>query len=258
MKGGNKGVGGGGAGGTALRRPASVLQQIEEAKPEQRLGMLRELFEINPEESVGQEVYDMIHRQSVDGDGRQQDDDITRFFNFIGWTDRLPQTLSEDDWNRQWENDGRPQRYYHSDWPFGGVEATEFARQYFGQTEYRQYVSNGIYGNGTYFASSSAGAAEYGTNMFRGYLNGNAVVGRSRRLDVDAVNYHATHPAFSAMLDRMTGGYGGNDWYAKLSVYAALQGYNVISNGLGYVSVLDRSATTVSTRMSDEGSFIDW
>lgn len=192
--------------------------------------------------------------ESIDPDGRQQDDDITRFFNYLGWTSNTPEVLTETQYQQVWQQQGQPDQMYHADNPFGGVGARQFAAQYMGNgyafngTQYRQYLSNGIYGNGTYFADSASGSAPYGTSQFRGFFNGNARIVKDSQIRRELRTFEQKHPAFSRIYNSMTGGYRWAEEDARISVFAAMKGYNVIANGSGYYTVLDRSATTVSNK----------
>lgn len=192
--------------------------------------------------------------EAIDGDGRQQDDDITRFFNYIGWTSNTPEVLTETQYQQAWQQQGQPDQMYHADRPFGGVGARQFAAQYMGNgysfsgEQYRHYLSNGIHGNGTYFADSASGSQPYGTSQFRGFFNGNAKIVRESQLRSELATFERNHPAFSRMFNSMTGGYSHSQEDARISVFAAMKGYNVIADGYGYYTVLDRSATTVSSK----------
>lgn len=195
-------------------------------------------------------------RAAQQGD-REQDSDVQRFMNAIGWTEREPVVLSEAQYQRDLAAAGNPQQYYHADNSFGGVQAKEFAQQYMGNSydfagnKRKQFVSGGIHGDGTYFAEQAWDSAGYGTNQFRGFLNGNAKVVDRSRLETDMLAYSRTHPGFAHFVSKATTGYAkrrGGNTDGLLSVYAAMNGYNVIK-AYDYISVLDRSATTVSTKM---------
>lgn len=204
--------------------------------------------------------------EAIDADGRQQDDDITRFFDYIGWTSNTPEVLTETQYQQAWQQAGQPQQLYHSDRPFGGVGARQFAAQYMGNgyafngAQYRHYLSNGYYGNGTYFATTASGSAGYGPSQFRGFLNNKANIGSSSQLRREMANFRSTHPAFDRMLKKMTGGYSGRaDDDALISVWAAMRGINVIHNGYDYYTVLDRSTTVVSNKtVRSKHGMKDW
>ena len=187
----------------------------------------------------------------MDADNRSNDTDIQRFFHNTGWSENTPEVLDEQQYQAAWRAAGRPMQLYHSDNDYGSATAQDFINQYFGRGQdsngntYRHYVSNGYYGGGTYFAEQAWDSASYGKRQFRGFLNNKARVVDFGQLLRNYRNYVNAHPAFGRMLNNMKSGYGGRD--EKLSIFAAMQGYNVIKNNDYYV-VLDRSATTVSTQ----------
>lgn len=188
-------------------------------------------------------------QERMDADNRSNDTDVQRFLHNIGWSDNVPEVMDEQQYQAALRAAGNPDQLYHADKPAGGATAQQFAEQYFGQGRdangnlYRHYASNGYYGGGTYFADDATDSASYGTNQFRGFLNNKAKVIDSWTLQNDYTTYAASHPAFARMMNRVKVGYGGDG--EKLSIFAAMRGYNVIKAGSYYV-VLDRSATTVS------------
>ena len=197
-----------------------------------------------------------LRASAIDNDNRQQDDDITRFFNQIGWTSRLPDVQDEATYQQTWQAAGKPTQMYHTDAPYGGVGARQFAQQFMGNgadasgTAYRQYMSNGVYGNGTYFADSALDSASYGTSQFRGFLNGNAKIVSYRNLSKQLYAMQTKSRGFAKFFNALTGGYSGTNYHsddAAISVFAAMKGYNVIYNGYNYYTLLDRSALTMSS-----------
>lgn len=200
--------------------------------------------------------------EPLDPDGRQYDNDSNRFFNYIGWTSNVPEVLTESEYQQALQQEalrqgGTPEQLYHSDQPYGGVGARQFATQFMGQgyafngQQYRQYVSQGIHGDGTYFAPSANDSASYGTSQFRGFLNANARIADESTLRNEFRSFEQKHPSFSRVLDRMSGGYGGQgDRNGLLSVFAAMKGYNAIRATYhnGYVTLLDRKALTMSSK----------
>lgn len=202
-------------------------------------------------------MLDEWRQERMDEDGRSNNNDIQRFFHYVGWTENTPVTLSEEQYQAAYRAAGSPEQIYHADYDASNATAQEFADQYFGQARnkdgkaYRQYVSNGIFGGGTYFANRAGESAAYGTNQFRGFLNHSA----------KPVEFTALHKQFSQapaslkrVIYKMTSGYGGDS--EKLSIFAAMKGYNVITlKGTGYYVVLDRRATTVSTRTRKDLSY---
>lgn len=201
-------------------------------------------------------------KEELDPDNRQQDTDTQRFFNYIGWTSDTPEVLSELQFREAWKEAGEPRRIYHSDDPYNGIDASQFAMQYAGSgtstdgTVYRQYLSGGSFGDGTYFASRAVEATHYGRNQFRGFFNSNAHVITRADLDARYESDIKRYPALERVITRMTTGYG-NGYRGARSAYAAMLGYNVIDAGFGYFTVLNRSATTISNRMRERPT-TDW
>lgn len=193
--------------------------------------------------------------ESLDTDNRQQNTDTQRFFNYIGWAAETPEVLTETQYQQALQQAGNPTQIYHTDAPYGGVGARQFAAQYMGNgynfsgEQYRHFLSGGIHGDGTYFARSASNSASYGTSQFRGFLNRNAKVINEHTLDSRYQQDAKKYPALARVLSRMSSGYGGG-WDGVKSVYAAMLGYNVIDapHHAGYLAVLNRSATTVSSK----------
>lgn len=206
-------------------------------------------------------------RHIPQGEGEQHSD-TQRFMNAIGWTEREPVVYNETQYQAEYAKAGRPQQWYHSDKPEGGHTAKEFATQYMGGAydfagdKMKQYLSGGVYGDGTYFANGAVDASFYGTNQFRGFLNGNAKQADYLTLRREMQTYEASHPGFRHFINSATTGYSprsGGDREGLVSVFAAMKGYNVIFDGYGYISVLDRSVTTVSSKQRSTRSMRgDW
>lgn len=233
---------------TSTPRPQQPQQQERQRRtPEDYYNIFQ-----NANDTQATQVLNEWRQERMDTDNRSNDNDIQRFFHNVGWSEHTPEVLDEQEYQQAWRAAGRPEQLYHSDYGAGNATSQDFARQFFGQgrdangNTYRHFVSNGIYGGGTYFANSASDSASYGDNQFRGFLNRNA---RSISFNQLRRNYNAyvrAHPAFGRMMNRVTAGYGGSD--EKLSIFAAMRGYNVITNGYGYTVVLDRRAVTVSTQ----------
>lgn len=244
-----------GQGGTPPRDPEQLLEWFKTATQADADAWLQ---------SVKSEVVD----------DRQQNDDISRFFNQIGWAERTPEVLDENTFQQVYQAAGKPQMMYHSDDPIGTkgqpgyIGGREFISQYMGNSKdaagntRRQYYSNGIYGNGTYYATTAGESAYYGKSQFHGFLNSNAKTISISSLNAKINAYCNKYPAFKSVYDKITGGYSGsdtNDSQASVSVMAAMMGYNVIHNGHGYYAVLDRSVTTVSSLTKKAStSMRDW
>lgn len=194
--------------------------------------------------------------RSVPFGDHEQHSDVQRFMNAIGWTEREPTVLNESQYQAAYAAAGKPQQYYHADNPFMGVSAQEFAAQFMGQSydftgkKRRQFMSGGVHGDGTYFADSALSSKGYGTNQFRGFMNGNAKMIDRNTLDSQMKNYMSSHPGFAHFVSQATTGYSkrsGGNTDGLLSVFAVMTGNNVIK-AYDYYSVLDRSVMTVSTK----------
>lgn len=193
--------------------------------------------------------------EKLDTDNRQQDTDTQRFFNYIGWAAEEPEVLTEAQYQQAWQQAGKPAQMYHSDNPYNGVGARQFAAQYMGQGQnfagdtYRHFLSGGVHGDGTYFADSARESAYYGTSQFRGFFNSNAKVITQAALDSQYQSDVKKYPALKHVMDKLSTGYG-NGYSGARSVYAAMLGYNIIdaSYHSGYYTVLNRNATTVSSK----------
>lgn len=218
--------------------------------PEEMLDFLK-----NATAQEADQWLDAIRNTPIDGDGKQEDNDVTRFLNAIGWTEHLPEVLTENAYQQAIVQAGNPTQLYHSDKPYGGTGARQFTAQFLGAatdfsgTPYRQYVSGGVYGDATYFADSASDSAYYGTSQVHGFLNSNAKVITSSALRAKVHALESKYPAFKRVFSQMGGkaGYAPSD--SRLSVAAAMLGYNVIdANGGGYYAVIDRSAVTVSNK----------
>ena len=130
----------------------------------------------------------------------------------------------------------------------------------FAGNKYRHFFSGGIHGDGTYFARTASESASYGPSQFRGFLNSNAKVIDEHRLDRMWNTYSSQYPALAHAVRQMKAGYGGG-WDGQKSVFAAMLGYNVIeaTSHRGYLTVLNRSATTVSDKTKKARSGMsDW
>lgn len=204
--------------------------------------------------------------EALDTDNRQQDTDTQRFFNYIGWAAETPEVLTETQYQQAYQQAGSPTQIYHSDQPFNGVGARQFAAQYMGNgfafngDQYRHFLSGGIHGDGTYFARSASESAYYGPSQFRGFLNSEARVISEAKLDSEWQKYSRQYPALRHVMNQLSTGYG-NGYDGARSVFAAMLGYNVIDAQYhsGYMAVLNRKATTISSKtMRARPGMSDW
>lgn len=184
-------------------------------------------------------------------DDNQQNTDTQRFFNAIGWSDRKPQVLGESAYETA-RSAARAKSWYHTDdvSPRHGVsDASTYSKQYMGAG--RQFLSGGIHGDGTYWADTSMDSWFYGSHpratQIKGFFNTKTRSISERSLDTQIAQWRHAHPRAYQKIVNSQGGYGsGLD--GTRSVFAAMFGYNVIEYASsGYRTVLDRSATTVSS-----------
>lgn len=250
--------GGGGSGGGS--RAAAAAPQSQRMTVQQALSDPANLatFFQNATTQEVDSLIDTVKNTQLDGQRRQNNSDTQRFFNALGWADRTPVALAEKEWQKAYAAAGNPQKYYHADNDYGAYTAKDFASQYFGAsmdfngTAYRHYLSGGIYGDGTYFATTAWASKGYGSNQFRGFLNSNAKIGDYNTLLNQMQAFAQSNPGFDKFINSIKTGYGSQGtpraMSGAVSIFAAMQGYNVITNGRNYISVLDRSVTTVSTK----------
>lgn len=130
-----------------------------------------------------------------------------------------------------------------------GMTAPQIAQQTMGGTLSR--IGGGIYGDGYYFDVSKSGSASYGytrgnktkTCQMQAKLNDNAkVVSYSQLTRMFSGESSKVQRAVNGMSSGLSGG--------NLSVYALKKGYNVIDCGGGYFNVIDRSAMTMSSKIT--------
>lgn len=187
----------------------------------------------------------------IKNDPNQQPDTngVQQFFNAIGWTSNKPE-LVESAQDLANMKDAKSEFLFHTDMPWGSVkDAKTFADQYMGDG--RQFMSNGVYGGGTYFASTEHDSWEYGAQERKAYqfmarLNSKAKVIDSDLLRKEISNLSMTKPKVWQAIKDMNDN-SAHRVHDTQSLFAAYFGYNVIyAKADGYYTVLDRAATTVS------------
>ena len=108
-----------------------------------------------------------------------------------------------------------------------------------------------VYGRGIYFADNKRQSTAYGntsgnvkkTAVIRGKLNNNAKVADYYTIASDVQKEVRSGSKLGKALARC-------DSASQVSIYAMCKGYNVISNGRGYLNVLNRNAITVSSNIT--------
>ena len=216
-----------------------------------------------------------IENQPVDEEQNQTN--TTRLFNALGWTSRKPRIADEDEFNQTVERSVIPKKLFHTiqapkNQPENGIE---MGKQLTGISDTRHYMSDGIYGKGTYMTMRGKGTKPeddkassdhcwtYGTTegsvQFTLALNDKARVIASDRLDSLAQDtigaqfpqlYNWIHDSEPMKVGKLI----GKHW---MSSYAAFLGYNVVT-GMGtlmgeppidYFVACDRSALTILSEM---------
>lgn len=174
--------------------------------------------------------------------------DTQRFFNQIGWADEKPQVLSETAYETARVAAGA-KSLYHTDNPYGSYTTTAMMKQFRTAT---QYLSGGIHGDGTYLAEQAWDSWNYGSHSTaiqqKMFLNQHAKVIQKQQIRSQLNAWKSSHPKAYQQLANMSQGYAdknSGDTDGVLSVFAAMQGYNVIKTG-SYYTVLNRKAVTVS------------
>ncbi len=189
------------------------------------------------------------------GVSKQQATDTQRFFNAIGWTSRPTELITGDKaFLTAAKAAGQKVLYHSDDAAKAHVPNTKVLADQFMSRKERQYLSGGYYGDGTYFASTSAGSWAYGSStgstQFRSFLNRKAKVISDSALSGQFRAWSVSHPKAYRNLLRFSQGYypnGGSTDGVK-SIFAAMCGYNVIQRG-SYYTVLDRSAVTTQKKV---------
>ena len=108
-----------------------------------------------------------------------------------------------------------------------------------------------VYGRGIYFADNRRDSTAYGstrgdvkkTAVIRGKLNNNAKIISYTKASADASAEMWNNTKLGKVLSKC-------DSKSAVSIYAMAKGYNVISNGMGYLNVLNRNAITVSSNIT--------
>lgn len=201
----------------------------------------------------------------------QNTTDTQRVFNALGWTERKPEVLSESEYEAARKSAGA-NSMYHTDAPYGSVkDASEFSKQYMNGA---QFVSNGVHGDGTYWATglgSSEDSWSYGGGdpqaaQIKGFLNQRARVVDQSALNKLTQQFKKSHPKTFKRLHDMNQDYApkGGTTNGAQSIIAAFHGYNVIRfkwGGMAYNTLLDRSASTVSStirKFGDPDPYYNW
>lgn len=137
-----------------------------------------------------------------------------------------------------------------------GYTAPQIAKQVMGGRYTRVSEDGGsVYGRGIYFAENYGSSVGYGnktgdvksTAVMRAKLNNNAKVINSYTADSLASKEISSGSKLGKALKSC-------DSDSRASIYAMSKGYNVMSNGHGYIVVLNRNAITMSSDIKPKGS----
>lgn len=189
---------------------------------------------------------------------RLDDGDTQKFFVAAGLADKKPIIVADEDAleaaiNAGGQSKAYPYYIFHSDAAPDAITGREFAGQLMGNDTH--YISAGRIGDGTYFTTSPMGSAgymnQYGQQV-KAIYNSNARIISQLDLTNRIRQFRRSHPQAAAFIDSLQGS-KDNSWgrSAKQTVYAALFGYNVITDGDGskntdsYSVCIDRSALTI-------------
>ena len=193
-----------------------------------------------------QAVVQAIARLPIATDGTQEDTFVQRFLNHVGFTAGKPRVLDEASFNAAATKSGA-RVLYHADNSVPGRTSTLMAQQLL--TGPAMYVSGGIYGDGTYWAtraSDSAGYALTAGTQVKGFISkARGRVAKGTAADNAVTDFHKQHPNTWAWLQqnaKTKRGYSPSDSILTLAFVAA--GYNAYDAG-SYKVTFDRSALTI-------------
>lgn len=196
-----------------------------------------------------QTVVQSVAQLPVLHDGTQEDSFMQRWLNHIGFTSGKPRVLDERSFNAAARNSGATV-LYHSDSSISNRSSNTMAQQLL--TGPTMYAAGGIYGDGTYWATSATGSAMYGRSagtQVKGFISktrGRVATPADERRAVRA--FKATHPNTWTWLQRNAKtkpGYAPSESLIALALTAA--GYNAYDTG-GYKVTFDRSALTLCSK----------
>ena len=211
-------------------------------------------------------------------DKNQNDTGSTRFFNALGWTSEKPKITDRDIEDLVYDAPLR-KKLFHSITNYDpDGNAVPQAKQLagIGEGKSRQYMSNGVYGKGTYLATNNddidagdevteAHCWEYGDKkgsvQLEMVFNENARIVKEEQLDALAGVLKDKFPEVYSKLYRADSfRRGGKEYF---SLIGAFFGYNVIFGSKGaqhvdYLQCFNRRALTISNTIklrTDDGKF---
>lgn len=112
-----------------------------------------------------------------------------------------------------------------------------------------------VYGRGVYFATSYNGSTSYGNSS--GNVKKTAVMRAKLNNNAKVIDYYKASAGVSKEIS--SGSKLGKilrkcDSDSRVSIYSMAKGYNVISNGMSYLNVLNRNAITMSSDIKARSS----
>lgn len=108
-----------------------------------------------------------------------------------------------------------------------------------------------VYGRGLYFADSKSDSALYGNT--RGNTKKTAMMTAKLNSNAKVINYYSAYSGYDKEIksgSKLGKALKQCDLKSGISIYAMAKGYNVITNGNGYLNVLNRQAITLSKSIS--------
>ena len=194
-------------------------------------------------------VVQAVAQLPIATDGTQEDSFVQRWLNHIGFTAGKPRVLDERSFNAAARNSGATV-LYHTDDSHGSTPSSTFAQQLL--TGPAMYASGGIYGDGTYWATSARNSASYGLvagTQVKGFISKTrGRIARGTAADNAVNSFRNSHPITWAWLRanaKTKPGYSPTESIATLALTAA--GYNAYDAG-SYKVTFDRSALTICSK----------
>ena len=205
---------------------------------------------------------------------RENDTDVQRMYNYLGLTANNPTVLPDAQFRQAYANaaTGRNRSLkmqYHTDAPYGSLSPGEMNLQLQGTATdssgnpLARYVSQGIYGGGTYFAAGDPrGSFSYGRgngSQVRAFIQPGSRSISESNLRREYSTFRANNRQAASALESLSTGYGGSA--ETRGMYAAIRGYQVITASRssnitgGYNVVLDTGCLTMSATRMAQGAY---
>lgn len=250
---------------TAAATTANIQQLIAQARqdPTAILSM---------SDDDAEQVVRTLSTESNIKQGTDNDTEVQRYFNAIGWSEERPEVLHESEFQARAKSatDGPAfgEIMYHTDADRGGTKGEAYNRQYlYGP----MFFSRGWHGDGAYWANATGNngrkngaehSAIYGDSQIHGFFNKNARAISETDLITQIKSIHTRMPKLFARVNSIQSQSTNRAWTSKgvgikdgtISVWASMLGYNAIYVDLGatrqgdrgYYVCLNKKAMTVS------------